>query len=127
MDERGASPLLSTLPVDLQHRILQYCRSMDDFSALIRTSKQIYGVYKDHPNSIRRSVVCNHIGMTDGIFPIAFGLVLCHERAWEIGSPVKDWPGEDELSASHLSPSRFFRMVRNHDIVATLETKFSRR
>ena len=100
---------------------------MDDFSAVIRTSKQIYGVYKDHPSSILRSVACNHIGMADGILPFAFGLVLYQERAREMGLPLKDWVGEDELSASHLSPSRFFRMVRNHDIVAILEIEFSRR
>jgi len=67
------------------------------------------------------------MGMTDGIFPFAFGLVLYHERAREFGSPVEDWLGEDELSASHLNPSRFYKMTWNHDVVLALEKKFSRR
>ena len=87
----------------------------------------MYGVYKDHPSSILRSVACNHIGMTDEIFPFAFGLVLHQERVGDIGSPVKDWLSDDELSASHLNPSRFFSLERNHGVVAGLEKTFSRR
>lgn len=119
--------LLSALPGDLLHQILEYCRSIGDFSAVIRTSKRIYGVYKDYPSSILRSVACNHMGMPDKIFPFAFGVVLYYERARVFGSPIKDWLGEDELSASHLNPSRFYRMVWNHDVVVALEKKFSRR
>jgi len=65
--------------------------------------------------------------MTEDVFPVAFGLVLHHERARESDPPVKDWLGEDELSASRLSPSRFRRMVSNHGVVVQLEGKFSRR
>ena len=124
---RTSSPLLCSLPADLLHQILEYSSSMDDFSAAIQTSKQIYRVYKDRSGSILRSVTCNHMGMTEEIFPLAFSLVLHHERARESDPPVKDWPGEDELSASRLSPSRFRQMVSNHGVVAQLEEKFSRR
>ena len=128
MDERRASSLLlNALPVDLLHHILEYCHSMADFSAVIRTSKRIYGVYKDHPSSILRSVACNHLGMPDKIFPFAFSIVLYYERARVFGSPIKDWLGEDDLSASHLNPSRFYEMVSNHDVVVALEKKFSQR
>jgi hypothetical protein len=128
MDEwRASFSLLSALPADLLHQILKYCRSLGDFSAVIRTSKRAYGIYKDHPSSILRSVACNQTGMTDEIFPFAFGLVLYHERAREFGSPVNDWLREDELCASHLNPSRFYKMMWNHDVVVALEKKFSRR
>ena len=128
MDERRASSLLfGALPADLLHRILKYCHSMADFSAVIRTSKRIYGVYKDHPSSILRSVACNHLDMPDKIFPFAFGVALYYERERVFGSPLKDWLGEDDLSASHLNPSRFYKMVSNHDVVVALEKKFSRR
>jgi hypothetical protein len=100
---------------------------MDDFSAAIQTSKRIYGVYKDHPSSLLRSIACRHMRMREEIFPLAFGLVLHHERARELDPPVKDWLGEDELSASHLNPPRFRKMVSNHGVVAQLERKFSRR
>ena len=128
MDEQRASfSLLGVLPADLLHQILGYCRSMGDLSAIVRTSKRIYGVYKDHPRSILRSVACNHMGMTDEIFPLAFGLLLYHERVRMFGSSVKDWLGEDELSASHLNPSRLYKMNWNHGVVVALEKKFSRR
>ena len=65
--------------------------------------------------------------MTDEIFPLAFGLVLHHERAREFDPPVKDWLGGDELSASHLNPSRFQKMVANHGVVVELEKNFSQR
>ena len=128
MDARRTSTsLLSSLPADVLHQILEYSSSMDDFSAVIRTSKRIYGVYKDHPGSILRSVVCHQLDMTKEIFPLAFGLVLHHERVRESAPPVKDWLRDDELSASHLNPSRFRNMVSNHDVVTQLEKEFSRR
>ena len=67
------------------------------------------------------------MGMTDEIFPLAFGLQLYHERVRMFGSSVKDWLGEDELSASHLNPSRLYKMNWNHGVVLALEKKFSRR
>lgn len=128
MDEQRASfSLLGVLPADLLHQILGYCHSMGDLSAIVRTSKRIYGVYKDHPSSILRSVACNYMGMTDEIFPLAFGLLLYHERMKMFGSPGKDWLREDELSASHLNPSRLSEMTWNHRVVGALEKKFSRR
>jgi len=124
---RTSLSLLSSLPADLLHQVLEYSSSMDDFSAAIRTSKRVYGVYKDRPGSILRSVACNQIGMTEKIFPLAFGLVLHDERARRSNPPIKDWLREDELSASHLNPSRFRKMVSNHDVVKQLEKEFSRR
>ena len=128
MEEQGTSTsFLSSLPADPLQQILEYSLSLNDFSAVIRTSKRIYGVYKDRPGSILRSVACHELGMTKEIFPLAFGLVLHHERARESDPPVKDWLGEDELSASHLNPSRFRKMVSNHDVVTRLEKAFSQR
>jgi len=125
--KKTSSPLLCSLPADLLHQILEYSSSMDDFSAAIQTSKQIYRVYKDRSGSIHRSVACNHMGMTEEIFPLAFSLVLHHERARESELPVKDWLREDEVSASYLNPPRFRKMVSNHDVVRRLEKNFSRR
>jgi hypothetical protein len=119
--------LLSSLPADLLHQVLECSSSMDDFSAAIRTSKWIYGVYKDRQSSILRAVACKQLGMSEKIFPLAFGLVLHHQRARVSNPPVKDWITEDELSASHLNPSRFREMVKNHDDVTKLENEFSRR
>ena len=119
--------LLSSLPADLLHQILEHSSSMDDFSAMIRTSKRIYGVYKDFPGSILRSVACHQLDMTKEIFPLAFGLVLHHERAREYDPPIKDWLRDDEVSASRLNPSRFRKMVSNHEVVTRLEKEFSRR
>ena len=118
---------LSSLPADLLYQILEHSSSMVDFSAAIRTSKRIYGVYKDLPGSILRSVACNQMDMTEEIFLLAFGLVLHYERARLSNPPIKDWLGENELSASHLNPLRFRQMVLNHDVVTILEKDFSRR
>ena len=125
--QRTSSPLLSSLPADLLHHILEYSSSMDDFSAAIQTSKQIYRVYNDRSSSILRSVTCNHMGITEEIFPLAFSLVLHHERARESELPVKDWLRDDEVSASYLNPPRFRKMALNHDVVRRLEKIFSRR
>jgi len=66
------------------------------------------------------------MGMTDKIFPFAFGLVLYYEVT-ECGPPLKDWLGEDNLSAKHLNPSRINKMMLNHEVVVELEEIFSRR
>jgi len=67
------------------------------------------------------------MGMTEEIFPFAFDLVLYYERARGSDRPVKDWLGDDDLSASHLSPSQFHVMVWIHGDVIELEKRFSRR
>ena len=94
---------------DLLHHILKYS-SMPDLSAAMTTSTQIYRVYKGHPSSFAR----NQMGMTDEIFP----RVLHYERARQSDPPVKDWLGEDKLSASYLNLSLFWywRMVHHHEI-----------
>jgi hypothetical protein len=128
MEVQATSPLLLiSLQEDLLHQIIKCCSSMNDFLATIQTSRRMYGVYKGYPSSIIYSVACNHMGMTKDIFSLAFGLVLYHERARVLDPPVKERLGEDELSASHLNPPRFQKMVSNHGVVAQLEKEFSRR
>jgi hypothetical protein len=125
---RRPSIHITALPTDITHEILRSCASTTELFAVIRSCKQIYAVWKGHPNTILRTVVCNQLDMDEEVFPVAFGAVLHWERARYYGSqPVKALLTDDELSPTRLHHVRRLNLTVYHNIVKRLEKEFSKR
>ena len=102
--------------------------SKTDLFAAIRSCKDIYATWKEHPNTILRTVVCTQLDMDEDVFPVAFGAVLHLERARDNKAlPVKALLTEDELSPTRLNYIQWIRLASIHGHVKRLEKEFSKR
>jgi hypothetical protein len=63
---------LSSMSVDITHEILLQVANRRDLLTLISCSHQYYDIFKLHPNSILRRVVCNETGILEEVLPYAW-------------------------------------------------------
>lgn len=122
---RGPSTHISALPTDIVHELLRNCPSTTELFAAIRSCKHIYGIWRGHPNTILRAVVCTQLEMDEDTFPVAFGAVLHWEMAR--GLRIKALLKEDELLPTRLNHLRWIGLASNHGTVKRLEKEFSKR
>lgn len=119
---REPSTRISDLPTDVVYEILRSCSSTTDLFAAIRSCKHIYGIWRGHPNTILRTVICTQLDMDEDTFPVAFGAVL----HWETARTLRLFT-EDELLPTRLDYALWNRFASNHDTVESLEKEFSKR
>ncbi|KAG8863689.1 hypothetical protein FRC20_010570 [Serendipita sp. 405] len=60
---------LGSIGTDILHEFLCHSLDRNDLAAFVRSGHVIYDVFKEHPNSILRSVVCNELGIMETVFP----------------------------------------------------------
>jgi hypothetical protein len=60
------------MSADITHEILLQVTNRRDLFSLISCSHQYYDIFKLHPNSILRRVVCNETGILEEVFPYAW-------------------------------------------------------
>ncbi|KAG9041666.1 hypothetical protein FS842_002471 [Serendipita sp. 407] len=60
---------LGSIGTDILHEFLCHSLNRNDLAAFVRSGHVVYDVFKEHPNSILRSVVCNELGIMETVFP----------------------------------------------------------
>ena len=119
----------ASLPTDILVEFLRNLHSLDDTLAMISTAKYVYETFKVHPSYILRQVICRMVPMDEGVFPVAFGLVLQAERARPLDSsvsPRKSLLSDEDLSATGMTPMRMRQLRTQHRHILRLEKDFSR-
>jgi hypothetical protein len=119
----------TSLPTDIVVEFLRRLDSLDDVLAMVSTAKCVYEIFKMHPNHILRAVICRVLLMNEEVFPVAFALVLQAERARPSDSsmtPMKSLLSDENLSATHVTPTKLELLKRHHQRTILLEKDFSR-
>ena len=119
----------ASLPTDILVEFLRSLHSLNDTLAMISTTKYVYETFKMHPSYILRQVICRMVPMDEGVFPVAFGLVLQAERARPSDSsvsPIKSLLSDEDLSATCMTPMRMRQLRAQHQHILRLEKDFSR-
>jgi len=104
--------LLAALPTDLIHALFLVLNGRKTLAAFLSTCRHLYEVFKAHPNSILRQVVCNEIGMDIQVLPYAWAALItrCHEDRLERAMSLDpEYRSQESLTIS-LTPWLFERL-----------------
>ncbi|KAG8814015.1 hypothetical protein FRC17_001330, partial [Serendipita sp. 399] len=73
---------ISSIGTDVLHQFLLHSHTRADLAAFIQSGHVVYDVFKEHPNSILRSVVGNEVGIAEDVFPYCWETLrlLNHEQ-----------------------------------------------
>ncbi|PVF93416.1 hypothetical protein CPB86DRAFT_742648 [Serendipita vermifera] len=117
---------LATMPVDIGHNILRALTVRKDLFNAITSCHYFYDIFREHPNSILRRVVCNELDMHEDVMQYAWdNLRLCR------ASEKKRHPhtGVLKIHEPSLSISTQAESIRtladNHKVVKNMTKTFS--
>ena len=121
-------PLLA-LPIDVLQEILLALETRKCLAAFISSHRRLNRVFKAHPNSVLRQVVCNEIGMDIHVLPYAWGYLKClsdrHSQLESIPFIVEVEPGLETSLTVSLKQSTFLELVKGHKCMNNLAKEYS--
>lgn len=121
--------LLTALPTDILHDILLTVDSRKALASFILSSRCLNEVFKLHPNSTLRQVVCNEIGMDIRVLPYAWAHLRYLGNARlpvEMTPPIKNTiPGLGESLTMSVTPYTFLGLKQGHQFVSYMAQYYS--